>query len=328
MAQADSSPAIRIGTRGSELALWQANHVASLIRARHPELAVDLRVIPTAGDRGAGAPPWTDGENGLFTNEIDRALAAGAIDLAVHSLKDLPTALAEGLAIAAVIEREDPRDVLVGPPGATLATLAPGCRVGTASLRRRAQVMAANPHVRVVEIRGNVPTRLARLDRGEVEAIVLARAGVARLGLDHRISAVLDAGTMLPAPGQGALAVEARADDRRMLDLAGELDHLPARLATTAERAMLARLEGGCQVPVGALASLDGDVLRLDGLIADLDGTRLVRGSESATVNSDHEAESIGGRLALRLLESGGADVLGDVRRRARVSGNPGNTRP
>ncbi len=265
MAPHSPSPVLRLGTRGGDLATWQASEVARLIVAAHPGTAVDIRVIRTAGDREASTPVARIGGTGIFTREIEAALQEGAIDIAVHSLKDLPTRLADGLALAAIPERADPRDVLVAAPGSRLEYLPPGARIGTSSMRRRSQLLARHPHLSMLDIRGNVPTRLAKLDRGEFDALVLARAGLLRLGLDSRAAEVIEPDVVLPAPGQGALAVESRADDERVLALLQAIDHAPTRLATCAERALLARVEGGCQAPVGALGTWSDDVLSLTG---------------------------------------------------------------
>jgi len=261
-------PVLRIGTRGGELATWQASEVARLIVAAHPAAAVDIRVIRTTGDREASTPVAQIGGAGVFTREIETALQEGAIDIAVHSLKDLPTRLADGLALAAIPERADPRDVLVAASGSRLAHLPPGARIGTSSMRRRSQLLARHPHLSMLDIRGNVPTRLAKLDRGEFDALVLARAGLIRLGLDSRAAEIIEPDVVLPAPGQGALAVESRADDGRVMALLQAIDHAPTRLATSAERAFLARVEGGCQAPDGALGTWSNGALDLTGVVA------------------------------------------------------------
>jgi hydroxymethylbilane synthase len=258
-------------------------------------------------------PLFRIGDKGLFTKDVEAALAAGRIDLAVHSLKDLPTALAPGLALGAVLEREDPRDALVSA-GPWLHELPPGARVGTSSLRRRAQLLALRPDLRIVEVRGNVSTRLAKAERGECEAIVLARAGLLRLGLGNRAVEVFDPERLLPAVGQGVVAVEVREDDARTRELAAAIDHRPTRLAVTAERALLARLEGGCQVPVGALAVGAGGELVLSALVADLDGRDPVRATEAAKVASEEEARALGERVAERLLAGGAREVLDRIR--------------
>lgn len=314
MASHDRNSLLRIGTRGSDLALKQTSQVARLIQARHPHVSVESQVIRTTGDRVLGKSLASIGGKGLFTKELEDALQGWDIDLAVHSLKDLPTRMPAGLTIAAVLEREDPSDVLLAPPGARLATLPAGARIGTSSLRRRAQLLAHRPSFTVLDVRGNVPTRLSRLDRGEFDGLILARAGLVRLGLLDRVAEVLDAGVMVPAVGQGALAVQARAGDSRVLDLLAALDHRPTRLATVAERALLARLEGGCQVPIGALGTWDGETLALSAVVADIDGSVVLRCSDAALVRDEAEAAALGGRLAEHLLEQGADAILERVR--------------
>ena len=304
---------VRVGTRGSRLALRQAEHVAACLRQEHPALVVERRVVSTAGDRVVDVALSRVGDKGLFTRELEDALKAGRIDVAVHSLKDLPTGMPDGLALGAVMEREDPRDVLVGAwPG--LDALPEAARVGTSSLRRRAQVLARRPDLRVVDLRGNVPTRLTKLQRGECDAAVLALAGLRRLGLEHAVAAVLEPDTMLPAVGQGALAVQCRRGDTRVCALLGPLDHGPTRLAVAAERALLARLEGGCQVPVGCLATPASTRLRLRGLVAALDGSVVVTGVLEEAVIDEQAATGLGERLAERLLAAGAREVLARVR--------------
>jgi hydroxymethylbilane synthase len=310
----DAGSTIRIGSRGSDLALWQAADVANHIRTHRPGTAIEHVVVQTSGDRVLSVPLARAGGKGLFTRELDDALLAGAIDLAVHSLKDVPTACPDGLVVTVVLPREDPRDVLVAARGATLETLPPGSRVGTSSLRRRAQLLARRPDLRVLDARGNVATRLAKLDRGEFDALVLARAGLVRLGLADRIAHVIAPGEMVPAVGQGALAVESRAADARVNLLLTLLDHRPTRLATLAERAFLARLEGGCQVPIGALGTWEDGTLALIGIVADVQGRGSVRGAETAHVESEGDAANAGIRLADRLLGEGARAILDRAR--------------
>ena len=314
MEHADAGSAIRIGSRGSDLALCQAADVANHIRTHRPGTAVEHVVIQTSGDRMLSVPLARVGGKGLFTRELDDALLAGAIDLAVHSLKDVPTACPDGLVVTVALAREDPRDVLVAARGATLETLPPGSRVGTSSLRRRAQLLARRPDLRVLDARGNVATRLAKLDRGEFDALVLARAGLVRLGLADRITHVIAPDEMVPAAGQGALAVESRAADARVSLLLPLLEHRPTRLATLAERAFLARLEGGCQVPIGALGTWEDGTLALIGIVADVHGRGSVRGAETAHVESESDAANAGIRLADRLLGEGARAILDRAR--------------
>lgn len=300
---------MRLGTRGSALALAQARIVASRLAAAGAG-EVELVTIRTSGDRFTAASLPAIGGAGLFTKEIEEALLDGRIDLAVHSLKDLPTALPPGLALGAVLEREDPADALVAPPGMTLATLPPRARVGTSSPRRRAQLLAARPDLEIVDLRGNVPTRLERQASGELHAVVLARAGLARLGLGTRIAQVLPFDVMLPAPGQGALAVEMRADDGSAAAAASAIDDAEARAATTAERAFLDELGGGCRLPAGALAVCEGDSLWLRACVAHPDGSSLLFDEERGARGAP---ESIGRRLASRLLARGAASLLAAI---------------
>ncbi|MGE0453283.1 MAG: hydroxymethylbilane synthase [Vicinamibacteria bacterium] len=305
---------LRIGTRASRLALWQADHVAALLRAAHPGLVVERVEIVTAGDRVLDQALSRIGDKGLFTHELEDALRTGRIDLAVHSLKDLPTTLPADLDLGAVVEREDPRDALVSNGGRRLDELPAGARIGTSSLRRRSQLLAQRPDLVVLDLRGNVPTRLEKVACGEADATVLARAGLMRLGLDDRIAEVLAPEVMLPAVGQGALGVELRRQDERVTRLLAPLDHAATRLATAAERALLARLEGGCQVPVGALAEIAGGRLRLRGLVADIDGSRVVREETEGVAGDATAAARLGTALAERLLEAGASPILAKIR--------------
>ena len=303
---------IRIASRGSELALWQARAVEQALRRSSPAAAVEIQVIRTTGDRILDVPLARIGDKGLFTKEIDEALLHGRADLAVHSLKDVPTRLPEGLAIVAVTAREDPRDVLIRREGqGGLDSLPAGARVGTSSLRRRAQLRAARPDLQVLDLRGNLNTRLAKLDAGDYDAILLAAAGVLRLGWEARISAYLDAGDWLPAVGQGALAVVARADDEDSRERVRTLHDPAAFAATSAERAFLHALEGGCQIPIGALGAVEGDALTLRGLVSDLEGETVLRGEASGPAA---DPASVGRRLAAELLERGAGEILGRLR--------------
>ena len=304
-----------IGTRGSALATWQARHVASALSARGGGLRVELRVIRTRGDRALQTPLHAMGDKGLFTREIEEALLAGEVDLAVHSLKDLPTQLPDGLVLGAVPEREDPADVVVSKAAPCLEALPGGAVVLTGSLRRRAQVLHRRPDLNVRDVRGNVPTRLRKLDESDACAIVLARAGLVRLGLAGRISRRLDPAEFLPACGQGALAVEVRGDDRALSELLRSIDHAASRAAVTAERALLAALGGGCQVPIGAYARTQAGAgtLALTGMVANLDGSRLMRRTVTGACAAGRGAEDLGRRLAELLLADGCGDILEEV---------------
>jgi hydroxymethylbilane synthase len=312
-----SDGVFRIASRSSELALRQARLVEAALVAR----GVKCEIVPfkTTGDRRLDEPLSAIGAKGLFTRELEEALAKGRVDCCVHSLKDLPTDSPEGLAITAILEREDPRDVLVVNDGIfaeSIADLPRGSRVGTSSLRRRAMLASLRPDVDAVELRGNVPTRLRKVDDGQVHAAILAGAGLLRLGVHQRIDAWLEPPGWLPAPGQGAIAVQSRADDNDTIAILAPLDHAPTREAVAAERSFLAALEGGCQVPIGALATHVAGSLVLHGLIAELSGRRVLRGS----VSVDPASADAGGRqLASTLLDQGAGDILAALREKKRV---------
>lgn len=305
---------LRIASRGSELALWQADSVSDHLRAMHPDLRVSIEIIRTTGDRILDVPLAKIGDRGLFTKEVDEALLDGRADLAVHSLKDLPTVIPEGLHLAAIGHREDPRDVLIGPRGhaLTLNSLAPGARIGSSSLRRRSQLNHLRPDLEVVDLRGNLNTRLAKLDEGAYDAIILAAAGVLRLGWDDRISAFLSPEIWLPAVGQGALAIVARANDDEMAALLTSFHHSATAACVEAERNFLRALEGGCQVPIGALATIESDdLLSLDGFVGSLDGTVVLREQRQASLA---EAAALGTDLAETLLARGAGVILQAIR--------------
>ncbi|PIE18702.1 MAG: hydroxymethylbilane synthase [Proteobacteria bacterium] len=301
-----------IGTRGSELARWQARYIKARLEEVHEGLTCELTIIKTRGDAILDRPLAEVGGKGLFVKEIEEALRDGRVDLAVHSMKDLPSELPPGLVLGAVPTRANPFDAWVRPKGAeplTLDALPEGAVVGTSSLRRAAQLKAARPDLRIVGVRGNVGTRLRKLDEGQrgMVAQVLACAGLERLGLSQRITAPLDPEAMLPAVGQGALAVEIRDDDSVVGPLVAALDHAETRDATAAERAFLARLEGSCRIPIAGWATVDDQGVTLRGLIADPSGRRVFRDALSGPRG---EAESLGQRLADKLLGAGGREVL------------------
>jgi len=298
---------VRIGTRGSALALRQAELVAGALRRHWPGLGVELVPIKTSGDRFAQVTLAEVGGKGLFVKEIEEALLDGRVELAVHSLKDLPGLPTEGLVLAAFPEREDPRDVLITREGGRLDTLRSGARVGTGSPRRKVQLLARRPDLKVEPIRGNLDTRLRKLQETPYDAIVVARAGLARLGLAPEHTSVLSPEEMLPAVGQGALAVQTRAGDAPTRELLAPLDHPPTRIAVLAERALLARLGGNCYVALAALARLEGDRLRLDALLASPDGVRILR---EPLTGPPEAPEALGTALAERLLAAGGAEIL------------------
>jgi len=275
------TPLVRIGSRGSPLALAQAEMVRARLGAAWPELgvrgAVAIEVIKTTGDRITDRPLAEAGGKGLFTKEIEEALIAGSIDLAVHSMKDMPTVFPAGLDVPCFLPREDPRDALIGKVG-RIADLPAGAVVGTSSLRRKAQLLARRGDLRVVDLRGNVDTRLRKCERGDVDATILALAGLRRLGIEAKAAAVIEAGEMLPAVAQGAIGLEIRTDDSRLRDLLRPLDHAPTGIAVTAERAVLERLDGSCRTPIAALAvGRTFGRLRLDALVARPDGSKVIR---------------------------------------------------
>ncbi|MBX6331686.1 MAG: hydroxymethylbilane synthase [Gemmatimonadaceae bacterium] len=308
---------IRIATRSSELALRQARMVQAALAARGQ--AAELVPFKTTGDKRLDEPLAAIGAKGLFTRELEEALSKGRVDCCVHSLKDLPTESPDGLTLIAILEREDPRDVLVVNDTIVaegIGDLPRGSRVGTSSLRRRAQLAALRPDVEIVELRGNVPTRLRKVEEGQVHAAILAAAGLKRLDVHQRIDAWLEPPDWLPAPGQGAIAVQSRADNAAVNAALAPLHHAPTGLATGAERAFLAALQGGCQVPIGALVMRDGDGLVLHGLIADPRGRRVLRG---AVPVDPAVPERAGAALAAELLARGGAELLATVRDLARV---------
>lgn len=304
---------LRLGSRGSRLALWQAEHVKRRLEAAHPGLRVEIRVLRTTGDRITDVPLARIGDKGLFTKEIDRAVVSGEVDAAVHSLKDVPTRLANGLALGAVLEREDPRDVFIPAAGAaeSLEALPPGATVGTSSLRRRAQLLHLRPDLIVRDLRGNLDTRLARLREGGYDAIILASAGMRRLGFDDAVRQVLEPPDWLPAVGQGALGIAVREDDASTRNLVAPLQHPETAAATAAERAFLRTLEGGCQIPIGALASIDGERIVLHGFVAGIDGRPFIRGVVDGPAK---DPEAVGVALARRLLERGAGEILDAIR--------------
>jgi len=313
------SRAVRVGTRGSALALWQARWVEQTLRERRPDVQVRLEVIKTTGDRILDAPLSKIGDKGLFTREIEHALLRNDIDCAVHSLKDLPTQLPAGLTIGAVSVREDVRDVFIPHPRNAVRKLLDqphGATVATGSLRRRTQLLHARPDLSVVDIRGNLQTRLRKLEESSWAGMLLARAGVVRLGLEERIGEVLSTDVMLPAVGQGALAIEIRADDARLRALVASLHDEQTARATASERAFLARMEGGCQIPIGTHARLAGPegttgMLVLDALVGSLDGATVVRGRHQGP---SERAEDIGRELAEELLQRGAGEILRAIR--------------
>jgi hydroxymethylbilane synthase len=302
---------LRVATRKSQLALWQAEHVAALLRRAHAGLEVELVPMVTQGDRIQDRSLAAIGGKGLFIKELEAALEDGRADIAVHSMKDLPGDLPLGLGIAAVLERADARDALLTGSGAALAALPRGARVGTSSLRRQAQLLAARPDLRITTLRGNVDTRLRRLDAGDMDAIVLACAGLIRLGLESRITARLDPAICLPAVAQGAIGIECRSADLRTLKLVTVLNHEATRIAVDAERAFAHRLGGSCQSPIAAHARLEARHLMLDGMVAEPDGSRLLRDAMTGSID---DPAALGHELAERILAAGAGPLLERLR--------------
>lgn len=304
---------LRIGTRGSALALWQANHIAEILTRTHG-IETELVRIRTSGDRLQSASVaqlneaiGAEGGKGIFIKELEEALLAGTIDLAVHSMKDVPTEIPAGLAFPAITRREDPRDCLISRDARTLQTLAPGARIGTSSLRRQAQIRHHRPDLEAVDLRGNVDTRLKKLDAGEFDAIVLAVAGVTRLGMSNRIAQILDEEIMLPAVGQGALGIEIREDNSSTRALVAVLNHPDTHVCVDAERSLLHELQGGCQVPLGALARLIEGGLNLDAAVFSADGREFIRRAERSPGN---DAVGAGKRLGRILIQAGADKIL------------------
>lgn len=302
---------LRIGTRGSQLALWQARWVQAELNRLRPGLDIALAIIKTQGDKIQNVPLAKVGGKGLFVKEIEEALLKGQIDLAVHSMKDMPAALPDGLEIGAIPRRENPLDAFLSKDNVSLAKLRSGARVGTSSLRRSAQLLFLRPDLTIVSLRGNLDTRLKKLAGSELDAIVLAAAGLIRLELAHHITAYLPPDKMLPAVGQGALCIEHRADNAFTTELLTLLEDTPTRTAVTAERAFLRRLEGGCQVPIAAHGEAQGTVLNLSGLVADIDGRAIIK---SSAAGPEDQADTLGVQLAEKLLAKGAGALLEKAR--------------
>ena len=299
-----------LGTRGSKLAVHQSQWVQARLQELAPGLTISLQRIQTSGDKILDVPLAKIGGKGLFVKEIEDALLSKEIDLAVHSMKDVPTALPEGLDILCVPPREDPRDALITRDGCRLDQLKPGARIGTSSLRRQAQLLHYRPDFTIEMLRGNLDTRLRKLREGQFDAIVLAAAGLRRLAWDAEMTEYLPVHLSLPAIAQGALGIEARSDDTFVRELLSRFEHRPTRITVTAERALLHRLEGGCQVPIAAHAALEGDRLTVDGLVASVDGRRVLR---HQIQGPGREAEDLGTKPAERLLADGGDVILKEI---------------
>ncbi|KTG24699.1 porphobilinogen deaminase [Idiomarina sp. WRN-38] len=301
---------VRIATRKSKLALWQAEHIQQRLEELHPGLTVELVPMSTKGDVILDTPLAKIGGKGLFVKELEVAMLEGRADIAVHSMKDLPVEFPDGLELHTICEREDPRDAFVSGKYNNLDEMPEGAVVGTCSLRRRCQVMEQFPHLIIKDLRGNVQTRLRKLDNGEFDAIILAASGLIRLELGDRITSFIPVEQSLPANGQGALGIECRSDDDAMKQLLQPLQCQETRIRVLAERAMNRRLEGGCQVPIGAYAELKGDSVYLRGLVGDPDGQQVLRDEIEGPAN---DAEALGTELAERLLKKGAGDILSAV---------------
>ena len=303
--------ALIVGTRGSKLALWQAGYVESRLRERYPSLRVEKKIMTTKGDRILDAPLAKIGGKGLFTKELEAEMLTGGIDLAVHSLKDMPTEVPEGLCIAVITKRLHPGDALVSLRHSSFGKLPLGARVGTSSLRRKAQLLAARPDLMISDLRGNVDSRLRKLEEEGLDAIVLAVAGLRRLGLEERITEVLPKEVVLPAVGQGALAIETRESDGETRELLSFLEDSDSKICAEAERAFLLCVEGGCQVPVGVYAQVDeGGLLHIEAVIASPDGKKLYRDS---LLGETRQASELGQSLAEKLLAAGGDGILREL---------------
>ena len=301
---------LKIGTRQSLLALWQSNHIAACLRKKYPECEVVLKKIVTKGDRILDVPLAQIGGKGLFTKEIEEDLLSGEVDLAVHSLKDMPTVLPEGLCLTAITERANVGDAFVSNKYNSFAELPLGAVVGTSSLRRKAQLLAARPDLTIRDLRGNVDTRLRKLDEGLYDAVILAAAGLERLGHGDRIKDVIPSGVCLPAVGQGALAIECRTDDAEVRQMLDFLNDMPTVHATNAERAFLGLLEDGCQVPIGVHADVEGDKIKIEAIIAALDGSTVLRDTIEGTAT---DAVALGQELGKKMLANGGQEILAAI---------------
>lgn len=303
---------IVIGTRGSALALWQAEFVQRELKRRHKGLSVELNIIKTKGDKILDQSLSKIGDKGLFTREIENALLDGSADIAVHSLKDLPTETPAGLRIAAITERETVNDALISTKWKSIADLPEGAVVATGSLRRTAQLLHLRPDLKIIDIRGNLNTRMQKFDTSEWDAMLLAYAGVKRLGWEHRIAQIIPTSLLLPAVGQGALGIEIRGDDNRTADIISCLHHAETAAAATAERSLLHALEGGCQIPIGAWARMERGRLVLDAMVASIDG--VLRLDTRGSTTDAAKAEALGVRVAGKLLANGAREILQAIR--------------
>lgn len=296
---------IRIGTRGSALALWQANTVKAALEQEWPEYNFELKITHTKGDKILDVALSKIGDKGLFTKELEVELFAGEVDMAVHSLKDMPTVLPEGAKVGAILERGEFRDAVVSTNGKTIETLDETDVIATSSLRRKSMLLARNPNLNIVDIRGNVNTRLQKMENGHCNVMLMAGAGLLRLGLDRYITQLIDPNTVIPACGQGAVAIEIREDDAELTAIVGKINHPATARSVEAERTFLNRLEGGCQVPIGAFTTHNGNEITLEGFVASTDGKVMLRSKQTGT-----DAAALGISLATELYENGGKEVM------------------
>ena len=301
---------LRIATRKSPLALWQAHYVSNMLQHHHPELKIELVTMVTQGDKILDTPLAKVGGKGLFVKELETGMLEGRADIAVHSMKDVPVEFPTGLRLAVICEREDPRDAFVSNNFATLEDLPQGARLGTSSLRRQSQIAALRPDLKIIDLRGNVNTRLKKLDDGEYDAIILAAAGLKRLEFEDRITQYIDTDVCLPAIGQGAVGIECRSDDARVLNLIAPLNDNKTQIRITAERAMNERLQGGCQVPIAGYAEFEKGLIMMRGLVGQVDGKKIIRGDIAGPAEN---AEELGIVLAEDLLSRGADKILNEL---------------
>ncbi|MFH0924836.1 MAG: hydroxymethylbilane synthase [bacterium] len=310
MKHKNQTQTIKIGTRGSKLAIWQANHVANLLQNYYPALKVEIIKIKTTGDKILDVPLAKVGGKGLFVKEIEQALIDGTIDLAVHSMKDVPTEQMEGLILGAIMEREDPRDVLISNNKLKLNQLPHNSLIGTSSLRRQCQLLQISPGTKIVQLRGNLDTRIRKLREEKLTAIIVAAAGVHRLGLKELIADYLAPQQFLPAIGQGAIGIETQSNNYKILDLIQPLNHPETQIAVSAERSFLKKLEGGCQVPIAAFAKVSNGKVSIEGLVGSIDGKKIIKDFTDGKIE---EAEELGFILADKLISLGAKDILKEV---------------
>ncbi len=303
---------IRIGTRKSKLALWQANYVATQLKKHFPDLEVELVKIVTKGDKILDVPLAKVGGKGLFVKEIEEAILRKEVDIAVHSLKDVPTYFPEGLGLVAITEREDPRDAFLSVKYSSLEEMPEGAVLGTSSLRRKAQIMVKRRDLKIEDLRGNVDTRIRKLEEGQYDGIILAYAGLKRLGLENKVKEVFDTDYIIPAVAQGFLGIEARLDDKEVIEIVSVLNHKESQIRASAERAFLKTLEGGCQVPLAGYSEIVEGKLKITGFISDLEGKRIFRDTLIGDIN---KSEELGRNLAQKLLNQGAKEVLEEIYR-------------